>query len=167
MLWVAYAPVVTDLREIGGPEDGWVLDGIVQEVDMATGELIFEWSALDHVPVTEAIPDFAESRENNDMLGTEEDPFDYFHINSLSVDDDGSLLISARSTHAIYNVDADTGEVNWTLGGQASDFELSEDAYFAWQHDAQRDEDGTIRLLDNAATPSTTRAGGSVGVPVH
>lgn len=121
---------------------------------MATGELIFEWSALDHVPVTEAIPDFAESRENNDMLGTEEDPFDYFHINSVSVDDDGSLLISARSTHAIYNVDADTGEVNWTLGGQASDFELSEDAYFAWQHDAQRDEDGTIRLLDNAATPA-------------
>lgn len=154
MLWVAYVPTPTDLTGIGGPEDGWVLDGIIQEVDIESGELLFEWSALDHVPVTDTIADFFADRETDDQTGTREDPVDYFHINSVAVDDDGSLLVSARATHAVYNIDAETGEVNWTLGGKASDFELSDEAYFSWQHDAQRDEDGSIRIFDNAATPA-------------
>ena len=154
MLWVAYVPTPADLSEIGGPQDGWVLDGVVQEVDIASGELLFEWSALDHVPVTDTIADFFADRAVDDPLGTREDPVDYFHINSVAVDDDGSLLISARATHAVYSIDAETGDVNWTLGGKASDFDLSDDAYFSWQHDAQREDDGTIRIFDNAATPA-------------
>lgn len=154
MLWVAYAPTPADLTDIGGPQAGWVLDGVVQEVDIESGELLFEWSALDHVPVTDTIADFFAERADDDLLGTREDPVDYFHINSVAIDDDESLLISARATHAVYNIDAETGELNWTLGGKASDFDLSEEAYFAWQHDAQRDEDGSIRILDNAATPA-------------
>lgn len=154
MLWVAYVPTRTDLREIGGPPDGWVMDGVVQEVDIASGDVLFEWSSLDHVPVSATREVSVVNQEWDDALGTEENPLDYFHINSVSVDDDGSLLVSARNTHAVYNIDAETGDVNWTLGGADSDFELSEDAVFAWQHDAQRDQDGTIRLFDNAATPA-------------
>lgn len=154
MLWVAYVPTQTDLSGIGGPEDGWVTDGVVQEIDIETGELLFEWSSLDHVPVTSTVLDFAAEREWNEIVGTRESPLDYFHINSVRHDDDGSLLISARHTHAVYNLDGDTGEVNWTLGGPESDFDLPDDAYFAWQHDAQREDDGTIRIFDNAATPA-------------
>ncbi|WP_298582792.1 arylsulfotransferase family protein [uncultured Kocuria sp.] len=155
MLWVAYVPTRTDLREIGGPQDGWVMDGVVQEVDIASGDVLFEWSALDHVPVSATREVSVVNQEWDDALGTEENPLDYFHINSVSVDDVGSLLVSARNTHAVYNIDVETGDVNWTLGGADSDFELSEDAVFAWQHDAQRDQDGTIRLFDNAATPAS------------
>ncbi len=154
MLWVAYVPTQTDLSGIGGPEDGWVTDGVIQEIDIDTGEVLFEWSSLDHVPVTATVLDFAAEQEWNELVGTEDSPLDYFHINSARHDDDGDLLVSARHTHAIYKIDAETGELIWTLGGPESDFTMPDDAYFAWQHDAQREEDGTIRVLDNAATPA-------------
>ncbi|WP_424346481.1 arylsulfotransferase family protein [Kocuria sp. CH-021] len=154
MLWVAYVPAQTDLSGIGGPQDGWALDGVVQEVDIASGDVLFEWSALDHVPVSATRHVAVTDQDWGEALGTEENPLDYFHINSAQIDDDGSLLVSGRNTHAVYSIDVETGEVNWTLGGTDSDFELSEEAYFSWQHDAQRDEDGTIRIFDNAATPA-------------
>lgn len=154
MLWVAYVPTQTDLSGIGGPEDGWVTDGVIQEIDIDTGEVLFEWSSLDHVPVTSTVLDFAAEQEWNEIVGTEDSPLDYFHINSARYGDDGALLISARHTHALYKIDGQTGELIWTLGGPESDFDLPEDAYFSWQHDAQWEEDGTIRVFDNAATPA-------------
>src|SRR5699024_7670954 len=93
-------------------------------------------------------------REFEEGAGTEKKPFDYFHVNSVTVDDDGSLLVSARNTHAVYNLDRDSGEVLWTLGGPGSDFEMPSDAYCAWQHDAHRRKDGTITLFDNQSSPT-------------
>ncbi|MFC7402980.1 arylsulfotransferase family protein [Citricoccus sp. GCM10030269] len=163
MLISAYEPTPADLSEVGGPEDGYAENAIIQEIDIATGEVVFEWSALDHVPVTDTKDDFGdqekdlkerlEKDEGADevKLGTEEHPFDYFHLNSITEDDDGSLLVSARHTSAVYRLDRTTGEVDWTLGGKASDFEMGGGAEFAWQHDAHRAPDGTLTLFDNHA----------------
>jgi len=38
-----------DLSYIGGPTNSAVLDGIVQEIDIETGEVLFEWHSLEHV----------------------------------------------------------------------------------------------------------------------
>ncbi|XKH54796.1 arylsulfotransferase family protein [Citricoccus nitrophenolicus] len=171
MLIAAYVPVPADLSDVGGPEDGFIQDAVIQEVDIATGDVLFEWSAIGHVPLTETLLDFddeqseleketeesaqAESSKASDAqsgppeLGTEEHPFDYFHINSVTEDDDGSLLVSARHTNAVYKLERATGAVEWTLGGSASDFEMGEGADFTWQHDAHRSPDGTLTLLDN------------------
>ncbi|MDN6358417.1 arylsulfotransferase family protein, partial [Yaniella sp.] len=97
MLLLAYVATQTDLTEVGGAEDGWVEDAVIQEVDMETGDVLFEWSALDHIPVTDSMLDFEEEHqaqeddEDDDdaELGTQEQPFDYFHINSATLDDDG------------------------------------------------------------------------------
>lgn len=148
MLLLAYVPKQTDLTEIGGESDGWVWDGVVQEVDIATGEVLLDWSSLDHIPVTDS------EKEFEDDAGTEDKPYDYFHGNSVAVDDDGSLLVDARNTHAFYNVARESGDVNWTLGGKSSDFEADEDLYFAWQHDVERAPDGTITLFDNQSSPT-------------
>src|SRR5699024_793752 len=48
-------------------------------------------------------------------------------------------------------IDRDTGALDWILGGTASDFTMDDDAVFAWQHAAARDDDGTLVLLDNHA----------------
>lgn len=139
-LILIYAEVPMDLSLVGGPANGVVIDGIVQEIDIASGEVIFEWHSLDHVGLDESYfgpaPDPAE-------------PFDYFHINSVDVDTDDNLLISARRTSAVYKVDRQTGEVIWRLGGENSDFELGEGAQFAYQHDARRQPDGAITIFDN------------------
>jgi Arylsulfotransferase (ASST) len=120
---------------------GRVVDCLIQEVDVATGELVFEWSSLDHVPLRHSYKE--RSRK----------PWDYFHLNSIDVDSDGDLLVSARNTHAIYKLDRRTGRIVWTLGGKASDFRMGRGTQFAWAHDARRQPDGTITIFDNAARP--------------
>ncbi|MFC5424743.1 arylsulfotransferase family protein [Brevibacterium otitidis] len=148
VLLMSYVPKQADLTSFGGDADGWVWDGVVQEIDIETGEVVFDWSSLEHIPVT------AFQRKFEDGMGTEDKPFDYFHGNSVSVDEDGSLLVNARNTHAFYNLDRETGEVNWTAGGPESDFELGDGVYFAWQHDVERQADGSITMFDNQSSPT-------------
>ena len=158
-LVLTYDVEPADLREVGGPADGFAFDNHVQEVDVATGEVLFEWSAGDHVPVTdtmsELVPDAAATEDELDDDGTEEAPFDWFHVNSVAEDGDDTLLVSARNTHAVYAIDRSTGDVRWTLGGRSSDFTMGDGATFAWQHDARRLPDGTLGLFDNQAAPAT------------
>ena|SRR5829696_2505380 len=134
--------VPSDLSSVGGPADGAVLDGIAQEIDIETGEVLFEWHSLDHIDLDESYLEPGSGHRRH---------FDYFHINSIDVDHDDNLLISARETSAVYKVDRGTGEVIWRLGGKKSVFEMGEGARFAFQHDARRLRDGTISIFDNGS----------------
>jgi hypothetical protein len=127
-------------------ESGPVIDGVVQEIDLRTGLVLFEWHSLDHVALDESRWPKQEGA-----------PFDYVHLNSVGEDADGDLLVSGRHSWAVYKVDRETGDVVWRLGGKQSDFELPPDARFAFQHDARRRADGAITLFDNAAGPPETR----------
>ena len=51
-----YDEVDMDLTSLGGPADATVLDGIVQEIDIETGDVLFEWHSLDHVELSEQPP---------------------------------------------------------------------------------------------------------------
>jgi hypothetical protein len=143
-LLVAYAPARTNLSPIGGPKDGMAWEGILQEVDIQSGEVIFEWHSLDHVGIEES---YIELPEDSDFL------YDYFHINSIDVEPDGNLLLCARNTWTVYKVDRNSGEVVWRLGGKKSDFEMGPGTQSAFQHDARRQRDGTITIFDNGAHP--------------
>jgi hypothetical protein len=141
-LLTAYAAVPADLSAVGGPKYGAAWDGIAQEIDPETGEVLFEWHSLDHVGVDES------------YVAPPEDPaygHDYFHINSIDVDYDGNLLVSARNTWTVYKVDRKTGDIIWRLGGKNGDFEMGEGTRTAFQHDARRHEDGTLTVFDNGA----------------
>ncbi|MER7013211.1 arylsulfotransferase family protein [Saccharopolyspora sp. NPDC000359] len=120
-----------------------VVEGVVQEVDIATGEVLFDWRSLDHVAVDESTAPLPEDPAK---------PYDYFHLNSVTEDAAGNLLISARHTDAIYQLDRATGQVRWRLGGKRSDFAVDPGAVFARQHDARWHPDGTMSLFDNAAS---------------
>jgi hypothetical protein len=147
-LLIGYRTVARDLRNFGGPRHGWVKDDVVQEVDVATGRVLFEWRALDHIPLIDSRVRLPADEYG---AGTRADPWDFAHVNSVTEDGD-SLLISARNTCAIYRVDRTSGDVDWILGGRSNDFRFVGGARFAWQHDAQRQPDGTITLLDNHGT---------------
>jgi Arylsulfotransferase (ASST) len=143
-LLTAYEAATVDLSAVGGPEDGVAWDGIAQEVNIETGEVLFEWRSLAHVGVEES------------YVHPPYDPayaYDYFHINSIDVYDKHHLLVSARNTWSVYKIDRDTGEVVWRLGGKRSAFEMGEGTRTAFQHDARRHEDGTITIFDNGAYP--------------
>jgi hypothetical protein len=121
-----------------------VWDGIAQEVDIETGNVLFEWHSLEHVSIEES---YFKLPDNPAYV------YDYFHINSIDVDHDSNLLISSRNTWTVYKIDRKTGEVIWRLGGKRSDFEMGSGTQSAFQHDARRHEDGTITIFDNGAHP--------------
>jgi Arylsulfotransferase (ASST) len=153
-LLIAYGPEPADLSAIGGPHQGFEFESYVQEVDVATGEVLMEWSAGDHVPVSDT---FSELTDRED--GSEDLPIDWFHANSVAPGPDGTLLVSARNTHTVYAIDRATGELRWRLGGKHSDIAMGPGAAFKWQHDAQWLGGNRISLFDNNA--STTGGGPS------
>ena len=137
-----YNAVPHDLSSVGGSKDSLAIQGIVQELDINTGEVLFEWRSIDHVGLDET------------YVRPSEDHYpgiDYFHLNSIDIEPDGNLLLSARETSALYKIDRNTGEVMWRLGGKKSDFEMAEGTHFAFQHDARRLPDGTISIFDNGS----------------
>ncbi|MCU1461713.1 MAG: Arylsulfotransferase [Acidimicrobiales bacterium] len=143
-LFTVYQPGTADLSTVGGPAEATILDGIVQEVDIATGAVLFEWRAKDHVGFDES---HAVMPTGSGQL------FDFFHINSIYSEANGDLVVSARNTWAVYKISRQSGEVVWRLGGKKNDFSSKVETAFEWQHDARRHHDGTITLFDNGATP--------------
>ena len=143
-LVVVYSQVRRDLRSVGGPRRGIAVDSVVQELDLATGLVLFEWHSVGNVGLKEAFTPVPESRRV---------PWDYVHVNSVGVDTDGNLLVSGRSTSTVYKIHRRTGRMLWRLGGKRSSFRLGPGAKFFWQHDARRRADGAITLFDNSAFP--------------
>ena len=138
----SYEVRTMSLSRVGGPSSGKVIGGIVQEIAIPSARVLFEWRSLDHVAVDEAYTIY-----NGHA-------YDCFHINSVDVDADGNLLVSARNTWAVYKLDSETGRVLWRLGGKRSDFQMGPGTRFAWQHDARHHDAGRlISIFDNSAAP--------------
>ncbi|KAG7289244.1 hypothetical protein NEMBOFW57_005609 [Staphylotrichum longicolle] len=151
-----YQPVPRDLTAWGGSsEQQWIVDAIIQELDIATGALLFEWHSLDHVTPSEAIlplnPGQAGSGYNSS------DAWDYFHINSVDKDAAGNYIVSARDACAVHKINGTSGEIIWRLNGNRSDFKMGKGTKFCFQHHARwlREDAGdgveVISLYDNSA----------------
>jgi hypothetical protein len=91
---------------------------------------------------------------SNPAHASSAEPFDFFHVNSIGVDQDGSLLISARNTWTVYDLDPLSGQINWQLGGKQSSFTIAPGARTAWQHDPRQLADGEFSIFDNGAAPA-------------
>jgi hypothetical protein len=146
-LITVYHEVPADLSGVGGPATSYALDCIVQEIDVATGRLVFEWHSIGHVP-------FSDSRDANQepaRHATKRRPFDYFHINSVSDGPNGTLLVSARNTSTIYLIARD-GHIVWRIGTAGSDFGPAAAVKMRYQHDA-RLQGHLLSFFDNGGIP--------------
>ena len=111
LLVTAYNVTPTDLSSIGGPSDGWVYDCLFFELDPKNGDILFRWSALEHVPVNDTQLGFAGRGGFN-----QSDPFDWFHMNSV-VNIGDQFLVNSRHLWATYLI-TDKGDIVWTLQGE-------------------------------------------------
>jgi hypothetical protein len=154
-LILSYTTATADLTSIGGPADQTVINGVVQEIDIATGKVLFQWNSADHVPY---------SQSEQPLPASASDPWDWFHINAVKLDSDGNLLIDARDTWTTYKVSLASGNIIWQLGGKDSNFTLqaapgqtldSANELFAWQHDPEPVGNDLYTFFDNesAGTP--------------
>jgi hypothetical protein len=126
-LILAYTTATANLTSIGGPADQTVIDGVVQEINIRTGQVLFQWNSEDHVPY---------SASESPLPASASTPWDWFHINAVHLAWNGSLLIDARNTWATYDVSLPTaGEI------------------FAWQHDPEQVGPDTFTWFDDEAAP--------------
>jgi hypothetical protein len=141
-----YNTIPRDLSAFGGPAAGLVTEGVIQEIDVRSGRVLFEWHSLDHIGLDESHAPVSTSATV---------AWDYFHLNAVSVDQEGNLLVGARNAWAAYRLDRRTGAVLSRLGGTKSDFVLGPDVAFAWQHNPTAvDDHGLVRIFDNEASPT-------------
>ena len=159
-----YDPIPADLTLAGGTALGWLYDGVFKEIDIATGQLLFQWRSSDHFPLNVTY----------DTLTTQgyerETAFDYFHINSIEKDERGNYLISARHAHSVSYIDGRTGAVLWTLGGKTNNFMDQSNGTatnFAWQHDARWLDKQTLTIFDNGAHSNRDPERSSRGMRIH
>jgi arylsulfotransferase ASST len=134
-----------------------LMDAVIQEIDIKTGLVMFEWHAVDHVPITES---FFKTNAKGFV-------YDPYHMNSVALDSDGNLIVSMRNTWAVYKVNRQTGAVMWTLGSNKSNFKMGSGASTAFQHDAIIQPDGSITMFDDGGGPPTVRAGRAVRISVN
>ncbi|MGH2851005.1 MAG: arylsulfotransferase family protein [Solirubrobacteraceae bacterium] len=157
-----YEPVWWNLSSVGGPSKAVIEDCVIQEIDVRTGAVMFEWHALGHVPLSASHSPAPRTTTTDGSTNV----WDWFHINSINRERNGNFLISSRNTWAVYQLGHSYGEILWTLGGRHSSFKLGSGVQFAWQHDATRLPDGTIEIFDNEDTPPIAKSSRGIDIAI-
>ncbi|HUA49827.1 MAG TPA: arylsulfotransferase family protein [Solirubrobacteraceae bacterium] len=154
--WVtAYKTVPYDLAPYGGSVNGQVLDSAVQEYNLATGQLLYTWDALNpggtpNIPLSQS--------QQKPFPGI---PWDAYHINAIQLTGNGTFLVSMRNTWTAYLVNRATNAIEWTVSGNPknSTFKLPAKAQFHWQHDVALHGDVLTVFNDNCCLFSGVKAG--------
>ncbi len=141
-LFTVDQPVLVHLPGTQAGTQTPLLDSMIQEVDVRTGLVMWEWHSLGHIPLADSY-----ATPSNNVSD------DAFHLNSIQQLAHDRLLVSARDTSAVYEINRRTGAIVWTLGGKASSFRLGRGARFYFQHDAQMLGHDRISLFDDGAGP--------------
>lgn len=119
-----------------------VVANIIQEV--RNGQVIWQWDSTEW---PELYGNSVEGNRFDDSTIT----YDYAHMNSMFVDpEDDHLICSFRNLDQVLKLNRHTGEIVWRLGGENSDFPMTEDQQFLRQHHATLvDNNSTLLIFDN------------------
>ena len=137
---LAYDPEIVNMSNYvpNGKPNATVTGLIIQKIDIDKN-VIFQWRSWDHYKITDAT-----------HIDFTADSIDYVHGNALEIDKDGNLLISCRHMDEITNINSQTGDIIWRLGGKNNQFNFTNDTMkFSHQHAIRRIKNGDITLFDN------------------
>jgi hypothetical protein len=144
-----------DLTSLGGSDQAVVNVSWIQKLD-ANNNVAYEWRSDDHFQVGDAAQDIL-----NGIGATYVDPW---HINSMDLEDDGTLIVSLRNMDMIIKLNPATNNIIWYWGASTNYFPNvvttnDIDGLFSHQHNVHRIENGNILMLDNGNlhTPPVTQ----------
>ncbi|KAG4435469.1 hypothetical protein IFR05_009041 [Cadophora sp. M221] len=162
--FTVYEIVQVDLTKLGKSSFGPIWDCLIQEIDIVTGELLFQWRAADHFSIADTYREISDRGEPGREL-------DWFHMNSIDKDPRSNYFVSSRYLHAITYINGRTGEIIWTLGGKKNMFKDLSNGHatsFAYQHDARwSDNYTTITLFNNAVDDEHPRIAVTRGLRIR
>ena len=116
----------------------------------ADGDVLFEWSPFNNLDIDLSILDPVDASAV---------PINWTHGNSIDLDATGNVVISFRNLSEVINVDTQTGQVRWRLGGKSSRFafENSSAPAFVRQHGVRALPGNQLLLLDNLGEKNGSR----------
>lgn len=121
--------------------------GVIQELD-GQKNLVYEWSTEQDFEPEFADPFYLKDTQNIDLT----------HFNSVDLDEQGNLLISARYYNEVFKVRRTDGKIIWHLGGKYNNVTLTNNSLpFYGQHDAHFIAKNTFTLFDNGYTTDSLR----------
>jgi len=139
---LANKTVKISLHCCGGPTNGELYDQVLFEIEVKTGKVLWSWDPLQHVRLKESYAGIPKGQ-----------PWDPYHLNSVSFGPAGAPIVSARNTWAAYWINRATGAVFARLGGKNPTFKFGPGARFAWQHDVSQQPNEQISVFDDEAAP--------------
>ena len=141
-LFTIYSPILVHLAGTAPGALSPLLDALVQEVDIRTGLVVWEWHALGHIPLADSVRHPGAERRLRRL------PFQL---------DPGAPRQPRAGVGPRHVGDLrdrpHSGRILWKLGGKASTFKLGRGARFYFQHDAQLLSGGRVSLFDDEAGP--------------
>lgn len=138
--WVtANKNLAMNLSRWGGVYNGTLVDSAVQEYNLKTGKLLRSWDALKHISLN----------DSHSLPPSNGFPWDAYHVNSIEVLSPTTVLVSMRDTWGVYKINTVTGKIDWTLGGNHSDFTFGKNAEFKYQHDVSMLPNGDLVMFDD------------------
>ena len=151
-----------DLSPRGGPKHATVYDCQIEEVTPA-GKVVWRWNTKNHIPLSWTTGDDTSGwwavNGHRDENG-HRDTYDLVHVNSMEPDGDG-LIVSARHTDSVFEIDRATGKIEWKLGGThvpgkslkvlGAPRGFGGERLFSGQHDARLWKDGSLTVFDNGS----------------
>ena len=126
----------------GANQDAEVVGVVIQELD-SMRDAIFNWRSLDsgNYKVTDMIEDPSNFLSNY---------LDEVHANSIQLDNDGNILLSARHLDEVTKISRDSAKIIWRWGGKNNQFTLLGDTlWFSHQHAVRRIPNGHVVMMDN------------------
>jgi len=138
--WVtANKNIPINLSKWGGVYNGTIVDSALQKYNLTTGKLLSSWDVYKHIPLS----------DSHSLPPGNGFPWDVYHINSIDLIGSNTALLSLRDTWGVYKINTVTGKIEWTLGGNHSDFTFGPNAEFKYQHDVTMLPDGDITMFDD------------------
>ena len=131
--WIdVFDPIHMNLSSVHGAANGIVLDSVVQQIDVKTGLVMWEWHSLGHVPLS----------ESNVAPRASGYPWDYVHMNS--VDPGLGRRAAVLAQH---------------LGALRRGHRAAAPSAGAWAASAARSSSARARASTGSTTPSSSPAG--------
>jgi len=152
VLIIGYGGKFFDMSQYvqGGDRNASVLISAIQEIDK-NRNVVFEWKDYEHYKFTDVGP----------AVNLLDPSFIYTRINSVDLDLDGNLIISARNLDEVTKIDRKSGSIIWRLGGKNNQFKFLIDTIgFSAQHSAKVLPSGNLLIYDDGLyhTPHFSRA---------
>lgn len=134
--------LIEDMSKLvdGGREYATITGSILQVQD-EYGNVLLNWRSIDNIDILEASETFVDFTSFS---------IDYFHPNSIYIDDNENIYLSSRNTNQIVKIDGTTGDIIWRMGGKKNEFDLiNDDTFFSGQHSIEITSDSLLYLWDN------------------